>query len=44
MMSFHRHGALPVTHAVPSIRLSKMMSTPEARMPAYAACCRPVRL
>ena len=28
MMSFHRHGALPVTHAVPSIRLSKTTVSP----------------
>ncbi len=34
MMSFQRHGALPVTHAVPSIRLSNTTVRPEARNPA----------
>ncbi len=34
MMSFHRHGAFPVTHAVPSIRLSKTTVSPDASRPA----------
>ncbi len=34
MMSFHRHGALPVTQAVPSIMLSKTTVRPEASRPA----------
>ncbi len=44
MMSAHRHGALPVTQAVPSIMLSKTTVMPEAASPAYPACWRPVRL
>ena len=44
MMSSHRHGAFPVTQAVPSIMLSNTTVIPDAARPAYAACCRPVRL
>ena len=44
MMSFHRHGAFPVTQAVPSIMLSNTTVMPDAARPAYAACWRPVRL
>ena len=42
--SSHCHGALPVTQAVPSIMLSKTTVSPDARSPANAVCCRPVRL
>ena len=34
MMSFHRHGAFPVTHAVPSIMLSNTTVRPDAARPA----------
>ena len=34
MMSSQRHGACPVTHAVPSIMLSKTTVIPEAARPA----------
>jgi len=34
MMSAHRHGAFPVTHAVPSIMLSNTTVMPDAASPA----------